>query len=74
MVTTFAVWIAVGNRLRLLDRQSKRMIVRKLAPGDALVDVGRDHRVGDDSDTRQEVEPAGACGSEDEPHRRQRPI
>jgi hypothetical protein len=45
------------------------MLTRKLACRNALVDVGGHDLVRRHVDAREQVEPARACGSEDEPHR-----
>ena len=59
-----------GDRFRFLARQAPRMFARQLALGHALVDIGGNHRVGNDSDAGEKVETARARGSEDQPHLR----
>ena len=58
----------------LFARQPKRVIARKLAFRHALVDIGRNDRVGRHPDAREEVEAARARRGEDQPHRRPQPV
>ena len=64
------------QRVRLLRRhgfcflacEPKRMLARKLAARDALIDVGGKDRVGLNADAGKEVETARARRGEDQPH------
>ena len=57
-----------GDRFRFLSREAQRMLTRKLALRDALVDIGGNDPVGNDSDAGEQVETARTRGSEDQPH------
>ena len=66
--STRASGSACRDGLGLFAGEPLRMLARKLTLRNALVDVGRDDRVGDDADTREQVETARARRSEDQPH------
>ena len=57
-----------GDRRRLLGRHPARIDLGKLARPRRLVDLGGDGRVGNDTEPRQQFQPAGRGRGEDEPH------
>jgi hypothetical protein len=60
-------FVAGRDRLGLADGEAQRTGARALAPGGALVDLGGEDGVGDDTDLGEQVAAARAGGAEDQP-------